>query len=316
MKKYVFAIIISLFAMVAGAQESQTAYNFLRLPVSAHEAALGGENVTIYDDDLSLIFSNPALLTNVSDKTIGLNYMNYMAGVNTGSAAFNRVVGDKAAWAVSGQLMSYGTMREVDANNVQTGEFSAKDIALGGYFSYLLTERLTGGITAKFIYSAIADYHSMAVGVDLGLNYFDEVHEWSASIVAKNLGGQVKAFDDVYDRMPFDLQAGVTKRLQHTPLRFSLTLHDLGHWDYKFIQHVAVGADVLLSPQIWLAVGYNFRRAHQMSILSSLDKEEGNHGAGLTLGAGLSLQRFKLGVAYGKYHVSSSSILINAAYTL
>ena len=47
MKKYVFAIIISLFAMVAGAQESQTAYNFLRLPVSAHEAALGGENVTI-----------------------------------------------------------------------------------------------------------------------------------------------------------------------------------------------------------------------------------------------------------------------------
>ena len=79
---------------------------------------------------------------------------------------------------------------------------------------------------------------------------------------------------------------------------------------------MAVGADVLLTPQIWLAVGYNFRRAHQMSILSSLDKEEGNHGAGLTLGAGLSLQRFKLGVAYGKYHVSSSSILINAAYTL
>ena len=316
MKKYISAILLSLLVTVTSAQESQTAYNFLRLPVSAHEAALGGENITISDDDLSLIFSNPALLTNVSDKTIGLNYMNYMAGVNTASAAFNRVAGDKAAWALSGQLMDYGTMREVDANNIEIGEFSAKDIALGGYFSYLLSERITGGITAKFIYSAIGDYNSMAVGVDLGLNYYDAEHEWSASLVAKNLGGQLKAYDDVYDRMPFDLQAGITKRLVHTPLRFSLTLHDLGHWDYKFIQHAAVGADLLLSHQIWVGVGYNFRRAHQMSILSNLDKEESNHGAGLTLGAGISLQRFKLGVAYGKYHVSSSSILINAAYSL
>ena len=36
---------------------------------------------------------------------------------------------------------------------------------------------------------------------------------------------------------------------------------------------------------------------------------------GLTLGAGLTLQRFKLGVAYGKYHVSSFSLLINAAFS-
>ena len=27
-------------------------------------------------------------------------------------------------------------MKEVDENNVQTGEFSAKDIALAGYFSH------------------------------------------------------------------------------------------------------------------------------------------------------------------------------------
>jgi hypothetical protein len=314
MKKYVLAIIISLFAMVAGAQESQTAYNFLRLPVSAHEAALGGENVTIYDDDLSLIFSNPALLTNVSDKTIGLNYMNYMAGVNTGSAAFNRVVGDKAAWAVSGQLMSYGTMREVDANNVQTGEFSAKDIALGGYFSYLLTERLTGGITAKFIYSAIADYHSMAVGVDIGLNYTDSVGDLSIAVAAKNLGGQVKAYDDEFEKIPFDLQVGVTKRLTNSPFRFSATLSRLHDWDQGFIKHLALGADVLLSETIYLAAGYNFRRAHEMKITEG--DGSSSHGAGLSFGAGISLERFKLHIGYGKYHVSAYSLLFNASYTL
>ena len=47
------------------AQESQTAYNFLRLPVSAHVAALGGENITITDDDATVIFHNPALINGV-----------------------------------------------------------------------------------------------------------------------------------------------------------------------------------------------------------------------------------------------------------
>ena len=92
MKRTFLTLIVTLVALAGMAQESRTAYNFLRLPVSAHEAALGGENITITDDDQSLIFSNPALLVNTSDKTIGLNYMNYMSGVNTASAAFNRVV--------------------------------------------------------------------------------------------------------------------------------------------------------------------------------------------------------------------------------
>lgn len=316
MKKSIFILMASLAALLAQAQESQTAYNFLRLPVSAHEAALGSENITITDDDQSLIFSNPALLNNVGDRTIGLNYMNYMEGVNTASAAFTCIADSSASWGVSGQMMDYGTMREVDENNVTTGDFSAKDIALAGYFSYLLTDRIAGGIAVKMIHSTIGQYNSTAVGVDLGLNYYDPLREWSVSVVAKNLGGQIDAFEDDYDRMPIDLQAGVSKRLVHTPLRFSATLSDLGHWDYKFIQHLAIGADILLSQQIWVGLGYNFRRAHQMSILSSIDREESSHGAGFTIGAGLSLQRFKLAVAYGKYHVSSSSILINAAYTL
>ena len=45
-------------------------------------------------------------------------------------------------------------------------------------------------------------------------------------------------------------------------------------------------------------------------------EEESSHGAGLSLGAGLQLERFKLNVAYGKYHVSSNSLTVNLAYTL
>ena len=73
MKKAIYALLLAFLPSLAWGQESQTEYNFLRLPVSAHAAALGGENITIIEDDPSLVFSNPALAASVSDRTAGLN---------------------------------------------------------------------------------------------------------------------------------------------------------------------------------------------------------------------------------------------------
>ena len=315
MKKLVFTLLLALFATIIQAQESQTEYNYLRLPVSAHAAALGGDNITLIEDDEALIFNNPALLSSVTDKTVDLNYMNYMSGANTASAAFNKVINDRASAAVSAQFIDYGKMKQVDENNVQTGEFSAKDIAIAGYFSYMLTDRLAGGITAKFITSYIGDYSSLGMGVDLGLNYYDSNREWSVSLVAKNLGGQLKAYDDTYEKMPIDVQLGASKQMLNLPIRFSATLVDLNHWNYSFINHLVAGVDLMLSEQIWVGGGYNFRRAHEMKI-DTADEDGSSHGAGLSLGAGINLDRFHLNLAYGKYHVSSSSVVINLAFNL
>lgn len=314
MKKAIITTMAALATTALSAQESQTAYNFLRLPVSAHAAAVGGDNVTIVEDDAALMFSNPALLSSVSDKTIGLNVMTYMAGATTASATFNRTMGERASWAVSGQYMNYGKMRHTDANNNQLGEFSARDIAVAGYFSYMLNDRFAGGITAKFLTSHIGDYNSIGAGIDLGLNYYDPNHDWSLSIVAKNLGGQLKAYDDEYDPMPIDIQIGASKRLAHTPLRVSATLVDLTNWNYRFFNHLVLGVDASISQNFWLGLGYNFRRADEMEINTT---EGGStHLAGFSVGAGLSLNRFKVNLAYGKYHVSSSSLMLNLAFSL
>lgn len=314
MKKAIIVILTLIACQHIVAQESRSAYNFLRLPVSAHAAALGGDNITIIDDDQMLIFSNPALLASVSDKTISLSYMNYMAGTSMAGAAFNRVVKEKASWAASAQYIGYGTMKQTGTDGTQLGEFSAKDIAVAGYFSYMLSERIVGGITAKFVTSYIGNYSSIGMGVDLGLNYYDPDYDWSVSLVGKNLGGQLKAYDDEYDPMPIDIQLGVSKRFAHTPFRVSATLVDLNHWNYKFTNHLVVGIDAALSESIWLGAGYNFRRANEMNIDDA--DGGGTHGAGLSFGAGLNLQRFKLNIAYGKYHVSSTSLMLNVGYTL
>lgn len=313
MKKLVFTLLLSVLATISWGQESQTEYNFLRLPVSAHAAALGGENITIIEDDPALMFSNPALAASVSDMTVGLNYMNYMKGANYMGASFTKAIKEKATIAGGIQYMNYGKMKEVDENNVQTGEFSASEIAIQGIFSYELARNLVGGITAKFITSYIGNYNSMAVGVDLGLSWYEPETEWSVSVVAKNLGGQVKAYEEDFGKMPFDLQLGVSKTFAALPVRLSLTLVDLTHYNYRFINHLNLGAEVLLSQNIWIGAGYNFRKAEEMKIGTGDD--ESAHGAGFSIGAGVNLERFRLNLAYGKYHASSNSIMVNLAYS-
>lgn len=314
MRKGVFILIAAVFAIVAQGQESQEVYSFLRLPVSAHAAALGGDNITLTDDDPTLIFHNPALINGVSDKSLNLNFMTYMEGAKTASASFIKAFQERATWGVSAQYMDYGSMKETTAENIQMGDFSARDIALAGSFAYMLSNHISGGITARFISSTIGSYSSAAVAIDLGINYFEEDRGWSFSAVAKNLGGQVKAYDEDFERIPLDLQLGATKRLIGSPLRLSATLSRLNNWDQGFIKHLAVGADLLLGDNIYVAAGYNFRRSSEMKITD--DDGESNHGAGLSLGAGIQLERFKLQAAYAKYHVSAYSLIFNVTYSL
>lgn len=312
MKKVVFfALFLALTASLK-AQESETTCNFLRLPMSAHVSSLGGDNISIPDDDASLLFHNPALISNVNDKSLALSYMNYMEGVNVGGATFVKAWGERATWGVQAMYIDYGEMKQTTADNVQIGEVSAKEVMVGATLSYLLTDRIAGGVSTKLISSHIAGYSALAVGVDLGLNYYDDETLLSVAAVARNLGGQVKAFEDEFEKLPFDLQLGVSKQLVGAPLRFSATMTRLNSWDDRFINHLVVGADLLLSQQIFLAAGYNFRRADEMKI--SDGEGESSHGAALSLGAGLQLERFKLQVAYANYHVSTASLLFNVSY--
>ena len=314
MKKNVILAFFVLFSYEIRAQESETVYNFLRLPVSAHAAALGGDNITIDDDDPTMVFHNPAVVSNVSERSLNLNYMTYMEGVKVASASFVKALRNRATWAVEAQYVDYGSMKQTTAENEVIGKVSAKDIAVGGTFTYALSNKIAGGVTAKFVSSSLAGFNSIGMAVDLGLNYLNPELGLSVSAVARNLGGQLKAYEDDFEKLPFDLQLGVSKRLGESPLRFSVTMTRLHDWDDKFVNHLVFGAEAFLADNIWIGGGLNPRRSDEMKI--SDGETESSHGAGLSFGGGLQLERFKLQLAYGKYHVSASSLIINITYTL
>ena len=301
-------------ATVSG-QESRTAFSFLRLPASAHAAALGGDNISLVDDDAMMAWHNPALLYNVSDKTLALGYMHYMENVKVAGAAFNKTWGNRASWGVSAQFIDYGSMTETSYDWQQTGTFSAKDIAVGATLAYDLGGNFTAGITARILSSHIGQFSSMAAVVDLGLNYYNPENEWSLSAVVRSLGGQLEAYDDDFERMPTDLQVGVSKRLIGAPLRISITAVRLNDWEIHGLgNHLVVGADILLGKQLYVSAGYNALRAKEMKIDSN--DSSSSHGAALSFGAGLTLKRLKAQVSYAKYHVSSNALLFNFSYQL
>lgn len=303
-------LILSTAFIAIHAQTGDTGYQFLNVPTSAHSAALGGGNVSIIEDDPTLMFTNPALLTNVSDKTLSLNFTSYISSTSKLSAAFAKQAGERGTWAVAAMMLNYGKMTETNENFEQLGEFSAKDISIQGGYTYLFSDYWSGGVQGKVIMSNYGEFKSTALGVDLGINYYDADHGLSVSLVGQNLGGQVKALYETNEKLPFNLVAGISKDLANAPIRLSLTFDNITDWNEKKpINHLTFGADIFPSSTTWVAVGYNPRRGNEMKIGDS------KHWAGLSLGAGLTLKKLKIGLAWGKYHVAASSLLINASYT-
>lgn len=307
--------------MVKG-QESGTVFNFLNLPVSAHSTALGGKNISLVEDDISLALQNPALLTDVSDKTIGFSFMNYMQGCNTGAAAYSQHLGMRGSWGAHVRFVGYGSVKETLLSGEEVGSFKPLDLCIAGQYSHLLSKHWSGGVTFKFIYSHYGPYTSCALAADLGLNYYRDESDFSFSIAARNLGGQVKSFGNERDPLPADLEIGITKSLGYAPIRISLTMVDLTRWtsdDYFttgdkvkagsiFINHFVLGAEWIISNKFYVGLGYNFRRAYEMNAAGS------SHAAGLSFGGGVNLKRIKFGIAYAKYHVSAPTLAFTLAY--
>lgn len=305
------------------AQGGESAFNFLRLPYSSRAAALGGSNISVIEDDLSMAMHNPALLINVSDKTIDLSFMTYMSGSKVAGAAFNKTFGERSSGAVAARYIDYGTFDGYTQDNIFTGTFRAMDIELSFMYCYLLSEHWSGGVSGKFIYSQYESLNSLALGVDLGLNYYNQDIDFSASLTFKNLGGQVMTFEEKHEIMPIDIQLGLTKRLSYAPILLSVTFVDLHRWrstDFYnadgskdnfgelLLKHIVLGADVLIGNNFYASIGYNYRISRELSTGKGL--------TGFSLGAGLHINKVKFGASFSQLHTSSSSLLFNIAYSI
>ena len=327
--RHLIMLTVAAVAFVAMADDgTTTAYNFLSVPASSHVYGLGGHNLTIIDDDINLVEQNPALLGPEYDHQVGLNYMRYVGDTNFAGLRYGQGVSDHGAVAVGIQYFGYGNLQGADIDGTITGTFSASDIAFNLTYSHDISDSFRGGITLKYLYSKYEDYTAGAVAADLGINYYDPDHEFSASLVAKNLGGQVKKFNEFKDNLPWDVQVGVSKMLSKAPMRLHLTAYELARWKSPYyriedvnnpnsglvkeesfgrnlLRHLVFGVDILPADNFYLGLGYNYRTRSDMATYKR------DFMSGLSACGGLKVRAFGFGVAFARPHTGASTFMFN-----
>lgn len=78
----------------------------------------------------------------------------------------------------------------------------------------------------------------------------------------------------------------------------------------KALNHLVLGLDVLPTNNLYISLGYNFRRAYELKAAGS------SHWAGISAGVGLNVKRFNFGVSYAKYHQAGNSFMANVGYRI
>lgn len=310
MKNVLLILFFSLMAPLAAAQQGEEVFSFLRYPSSARINALGGQNVSLIERDPSLIFHNPALLGAEMNGMLNLNYMNFFGDIHTGSALYAKAKGENSAWGVGAGFISYGNIKQTTHELQIEGEFSVEDISIDAFYSRDLSEKWRGGVSLKFLYSSIERYSSIGLAVDAGLSYYDSAKELAVGLVVKNAGAQLKAYYEDRYRLPWDVQLGFSKRLAYAPFRLSVTSLYLTKWNINFVEHFVAGVDFIPSDNFWLGAGYNPKVARDLKL------EGGNGLGGFSIGGGVKINTFDIGVSVARYHPSALSLMVSLSKTL
>ena len=335
-KKFQIVFLFIITSLSAFSQAGTGVYKFLDLPVSSRMAALGSTNISLRDNDINFSFANPALLTSETSNSIGLNMASYLADIKFGSAIYGKTFGDKNYFAIGIQYDDYGKFLETTELNEIIGQFTAKDMALNIIYARPLSKYFTVGATLKPIFSAYELYTSYGLAMDAGLSYNDSAHYFSAGLVLRNMGTQLKGYysdqgGQHIEPMPFNIQLGISKKLAYAPLRFSLTLHNLQQFNLNYestnqpvqtltntntssankqptisfidmaFRHAIISIEFVPSKNFYLSAAYNHRMHQELSM------DGFKSMAGFSFGGGIKLYKFHVGFGTTTYQVGNSS---------
>jgi long-subunit fatty acid transport protein len=262
-----------------------TTYDFLRLDMSARAAGLGGSFVT-NNDDVDVIFFNPAGLGFLSNDQVSFSFIKHLMDINLFGLTYTTEFKDIGRFSAGVQYINYGSFDEADVNGNITGEFNAGELAFLLSYANKFMDNFYYGANAKYIYSNIANHSSSGLGLDLGLNYeFPKIMlNLGASVL--NIGTQLTSYTDVQEDLPLDVMLGVSKRLEKLPVRLSLDFHDLNQEREEFYQHFkgfSIGAEFYLSEVFTLRFGYDNERREDFKLGSSAGIAGFNGGLGVTI---------------------------------
>ena len=334
MRKNIISLILSVLLFVISPCLAQTGglgvFRFINLPNASKTTALGNIFPVSTDADLSQTFQNPSLIAKNHAGLMGLNYSNFVSDINFGSIQYGLKIKNEEVVSASLQFVNYGNFEETDAAGNATGNtFSASDYLLNIGYGKNWKQKIYYGANAKIIYGAYDIYSSFAIATDIAVTYKDTIKNFAVGIIFKNIGYQLKPFNQIRENLPFEIALSFSQKLKYAPFRYHVGYNNLQNFDLtyqdpnkpdaeidlitgepitnkasfteKFSRHLVFGAEVLLSQSFNLQAGYNLQRS----------KELGNVGvgglAGFSFGFMLNLKKLSIGYANSRLNAAGSN---------
>lgn len=309
-------------------------FEFLNNPHSARLTALGGSQITVADEDISLATSNPALLNEKSNNQFSFNHNFHFADINNGHIAFGKSLkylgGIHSHIAVS--YVSFGDFVAADELGNDIGVFSGNETAVTIGASKQLNERISLGVNLKGIFGNLESFSSSGIGVDVGLLYIRPESNIKIGMVVKNIGTQFTSYGTEIGVLPLDVQIGISNRLKYLPFRFTIIAHQLQRWGIRFddpnllstesilgeplpetssleagldnfFRHFIFNGEFLLGKQegLKLRFGYNHLRRQELSLSNFRSL------AGFNLGFGIRIKGVYLDYGIGYFHIAGAT---------
>lgn len=316
----------SLLAQIGG----DNIYEFVNLSNSARITALGGNLITVRDGDLNLAYQNPAALNPEMHLSLTFNHNFHLAGIQNGYFAYGHHLGKWNTTLHGGiQYASYGEFQAKDETGMDLGTFTASENAIVVGAGHQLYERLSVGANLKLILSQLESYNSTGLLGDLAATYADTAKRFTATLVFKNIGGQLSLYDENRENMPYDVQIGFSQRLKHLPFRFSVIYHNLHRWNILYddptteetvlflgqepneqgnpfvdnlFRHFIFSGEFLFGKKenLRVQVGYNHLHNREMTLTNFRSL------AGFSFGLGIKIKQFRIEYGRGIYHLGGS----------
>ena len=305
-----FQLLFLFVFTISQAQNGEKVYSFLNVTTSARQAALGGNVNSTWDADANCALWNPAMMNEKMDDKIGLNYISYLSGIKFGTASWVHQIDEKNYVSVHGRYFDYGTFDKFNEFGINEGTFNAKDVAVTLGYAFNISDFFTIGTNFTYINSQIETYQSNGVAVDLGLVFHDIDYDRNLSFVVRNLGRQIKAYDQKIEKLPLQINLGYSQKFEGFPILFTATLHDLQQFNIsspnnqqgqptnlprKIMDHVSLGGELFPDKGFNIRLGYNFKRGNELAV------EDVRSFSGLTYGFGIKIKSFRFDYAHANF---------------
>jgi hypothetical protein len=166
---------------------------FLRIAPDARAVGMGSAAIAL-TNNANALYWNPAGVTGLSQTDLAFTHLNYLLDINYDFVGIVHPVSEYSMIGFSIGILSVGDIEvtTVDAPDGTGATFSPYDVVIGFSYGRRMTDRISIGVTAKYIRESIDQLAASGLAGDIGFQYNTGLEGLKFGIAMTNFGPRMR----------------------------------------------------------------------------------------------------------------------------